>query len=238
MDANCSIPYLSAVARDRRVSLCRLPFIRDIEASSDNRYYKFTTHTVGLDEVKALYNYNVSTLYIYLVTNTVETFVINEGIESIVNGAFAGDTDLVNLYLPTTLRNIETNAFTGMTSLKNIIIRSYLEEIEDNAFGDTSDRAFEFTLHGYESISYDDYAQESVAEQFAAENGIPYSVISNESLFMVEELGGFEVKITGIITGEQTRYGSIIRIPELIIRCKSATTLSISSRVRLITRDS
>lgn len=63
-----------------------------------------------------------------------ETMKIPYGIEYIAREAFSGQTDLVTLILPPTLKEIKAGAFSDCTSLTAVVLPEGLTRIDNNAF--------------------------------------------------------------------------------------------------------
>ena len=97
--------------------------------------------------------------------NTVETIIIQEGITTIEESAFAGRKNLQTVSLPMTLVEIDNNAFSDCQRLLEINIPESVLEIGDNVF----DRQY-ITLIVTEN---------SYAALWASENGYNYRYLEN-----------------------------------------------------------
>ena len=94
---------------------------------------------------------------------------------SIGSGAFRGDLKIVSIDIPETVTTIGQLAFASCTSLKKIIIPNSVTTINSDSFSNDNS----LTIYGYEN---------SFAEEYALNNGIPFVAIADEDTFIQKHL--------------------------------------------------
>ena len=88
-----------------------------------------------------------------------KVIVIPEGVTDITSGAFSGFSRIENVYLPNTLKIIESNGFAGCSSLKSISIPEGVETVWHGAFQGSG--LEEIYFYGRNTVvSYDAYIPE------------------------------------------------------------------------------
>lgn len=80
---------------------------------------------------------------------SLESIVVPNGVNQIVEFAFGGCTSLKSITLPDTLERIEENAFEGCTSLKEIVLPDGMRGVEPDAFKDCTDIKIIFKGNSY-----------------------------------------------------------------------------------------
>ncbi len=90
------------------------------------------------------------------------TYAVPDGVETIENGAFYACGSLTSVKIPSSVQTVGESAFGGCESLTSVEIPDNVETIGEAAF---DSRSADLTLYG---------AVGSVAEKYAAENGIRF----------------------------------------------------------------
>ena len=101
----------------------------------------------------------------------IKKVTIGDGITKVGKNAFAGLTNLTDVTLGKDVRTIGDSAFFGCTSLKNIVIPDTVKSIGEDAFKNCN-----------KSLTIDNKTDGSYAADYAYENGIKCSAISNAEL--------------------------------------------------------
>ena len=101
----------------------------------------------------------------------IKKVTIGDGITKVGKNAFAGLTNLTNVTLGKDVKTIGDSAFFGCTSLKNIVIPDTVKSIGEDAFKNCN-----------KSLTIDNKTDGSYAADYAYENGIKCSAISNAEL--------------------------------------------------------
>ncbi|MBQ3001719.1 MAG: leucine-rich repeat protein [Bacilli bacterium] len=114
-----SVPYLGVTATDETRTVVKL----------------FSAGTIDLSQLKTVHITNSATLPISAFDSlAVETVVLGEGMTRIGRQAFSGCTKLVNVQLPSTLRNMGAGVFEQCTALVEITIPERVQAIQMGTF--------------------------------------------------------------------------------------------------------
>ena len=114
-----SVPYLGVTATDETRTVAKL----------------FSAGTIDLSQLKTVHITNSASLPNSAFDSlAVETVVLGEGMTRIGRQAFSGCTKLVNVQLPSTLRNMGGGAFEQCTALVEITIPERVQAIQMGAF--------------------------------------------------------------------------------------------------------
>ena len=201
--------HLASVYLDTDVShiglgafaLC--PHLSRISVSTYNQYYR-TKNGV-------LYTMDMDTLIVYPVGNTDTEYIIPEGVTTIGYGAFAYDTTLLRVEIPSSVKNIEISAFWHCTELEHITCKAAVPPTcARDAFTDVPQNLVQ--LHVPNAYA-DAYGTTEPWKNFSIQSSSTVTTTTGGITYNIDETYGIaEVSASAAKSG----YKGVITIPDSV----------------------